>query len=417
MASTPTFVRTGSGTKWTANSTASTPVTRPSLAGDFPSPAYEPLSPVRRDAKLPVPTPSQAAKKASPKPDQAEKTTPTKDAKATRSRGRPPRLAPKEGADNTPSRSGPVRRSQSVASQADELSMDDPEMAHRVKNEESTPRPHDEAGDTTADESVPSRRQRFTPGSSRPLQKRKRQETPEPLPPASTPTHVLWTRQFGKISSSALDQISSHRCANQFAHPIRERDAPGYRSLVLQPQDIKSIRAAMTHGNRAAVEAAKALPEGDPGTATVWLPISEDLLPPKSIINSEQLERELVHMFSNAIMYNLDPYRGPGKSFLQRDMLEADEEAEPSTYLVDEDAVVRDSRIMFVEVERLLGDLRAAERERSGLPPSATSVSATPAGEGTPAATAPPVDDDIDELAGEDGAVATVKRRRIGTRA
>ena len=184
---------------------------------------------------------------------------------------------------------------------------------------------------------------------------------------------------------------------------------------MLQPQDIKSIRAAMTHGNRAAIEAAKALPDGDPGTTTVWLPINEDLLPPKSIINSEQLERELVHMFSNAIMYNLDPYRGPGKSFLRRPVSEDDGEDEPSTYLVDEDAVVRDSRIMFMEVERLLGDLRAAERERSGLPPSA-SVSATPAGEGTPSA-APTVDDDMDELAGEDGAVATVKRRRIGTRA
>lgn len=191
--------------------------------------------------------------------------------------------------------------------------------------------------------------------------------------------------------------------------------------MVLQPQDIKSIRAAMTHGNRAAIEAARSLPDGDPGTATVWLPISDELLPPKSIINSEQLERELVHMFSNAIMYNLDPYRGPGKAFIKREMPDDDEYIEPSTYLVDEDAVVRDSKIMFREVESLLGDLRAAERERSGLPPSGAgsarpmSVAATPAGDGTP--TAPPVDDDIDELAGEDGATTTVKRRRIGTRA
>ncbi|KAM0330743.1 hypothetical protein ACHAQA_003695 [Verticillium albo-atrum] len=335
-------------------------------------------------------------------------------------RGRPSR---RDAAQDTPSRI--VARSQSVASQADELSMDDHELAPRVKNEEATPRPPDEAGDTTADESGPSRRHAVTPSSvsSRLAHKRKRQDTPIELPPqpASTPTHVLWTRQFGKISNPALDQISSHRCANQFAHAIRERDAPGYKGLILQPQDIKSIRAAMTHGNRAAVEAARKLPDGDPGTPTLWLPISSDLLPPKSIINSEQLERELVHMFSNAIMYNLDPYRGPGNSFMKREAsVDGEGDAEPSTYRVDEDAVVRDSRIMFVEVERLLGDLRAAERDRSGLPPSGsgsarpTSVAATPRGESTPAAQT--ADDDMDELAGDENMGSTYKRRRIGTR-
>ncbi|KAH6688522.1 hypothetical protein F5X68DRAFT_205824 [Plectosphaerella plurivora] len=493
VASTPTFIRTGSGTKWKPTSTVSTPTMRPSQ-GDVPSPAFEPLSPVQKSSKLlPRPTPA-SVKKISPKPEKAKvdkvksdkvkpekvenkptllkatptptpsketKATPSKEAKSGRPRGRPPKVprdTPKDtplpppppphqvasfaAADNTPSRAGPSRRSQSIVSQAGDLSMDDfDELTQHVKDEAATPRPTDETGDTTADESgPPGRRHRFTPGSvsSRLAQKRKRQDSapldlppPHPQPPASTPTHVLWTRQFGRISSSALDQISSHRCANQFAHAIRERDAPGYRGLVLQPQDIKSIRAAMTHGNRAAGEAAKGLPDGDPGTPMVWLPISDDLLPPKSIINSEQLERELVHMFSNAIMYNLDPHRGPGSAFLKRDA-DGDDDAEPSTYLVDEDAVVRDSRTMFLEVERLLGELRNAERKRSGNPPSGgstgggaawaagSSAAATPGGgESTPTAGGGQhlVDDDLDELAGEEGTVATVKRRRIGTRA
>jgi hypothetical protein len=460
----------------------------------MPSPAYEPLSPVQTSAKLlPRPTPA-SVKKISPKPEKAKadkvkadkvrpektdkpspskatpskevKATPSKDGKPGRPRGRPPKIArdttkdtltplppppPPQlasfaASESTPSRAGPSRRSQSILSQAGDLSMDDfDELTEHVKNEAATPRPPDETGDTTADESgPPGRRQRFTPGSvsSRLAHKRKRQDSdsapldlppPPPLPPASTPTHVLWTRQFGRISSSALDQISSHRCANQFAHPIRERDAPGYKGLVLQPQDIKSIRAAMTHGNRAAGDAAKALPDGDPGTPMVWLPISDDLLPPKSIINSEQLERELVHMFSNAIMYNLDPHRGPGSAFVKRDADGEGDDAEPSTYLVDEDAVVRDSRTMFLEVERLLGELRNAERKRSGNPPSGgaagggaawapgSSATATPGGggESTPTAAGAGhlVDDDLDELAGEEGTVATVKRRRIGTRA
>ncbi|KAG7102781.1 Bromodomain-containing protein 1 like [Verticillium longisporum] len=441
VASSPSFIMTGSGTRWTAKSTPSTP--RPPAqgrpSGDIPSPAFEPLSPVLASDNLPAPTPSQAppsqqaTPKAEPKLKPKQEPLPKsvesvpKEPKETKEgkpkRGRPSRNAQRDSAQETPSRI--VARSQSVASQADELSMDDHELAPRVKNEEATPRPPDEAGDTTADESGPSRRHAVTPSSvsSRLAHKRKRQESPVELPPqpASTPTHVLWTRQFGKISNPALDQISSHRCANQFAHAIRERDAPGYKGLILQPQDIKSIRAAMTHGNRAAVEAAKKLPDGDPGTPTLWLPISSDLLPPKSIINSEQLERELVHMFSNAIMYNLDPYRGPGNSFMKREAsVDGEGDAEPSTYRVDEDAVVRDSRIMFVEVERLLGDLRAAERDRSGLPPSGsgsarpTSVAATPRGESTPAAQT--ADDDMDELAGDENTGSTYKRRRIGTR-
>ncbi|KAM0282929.1 hypothetical protein ACHAQH_002740 [Verticillium albo-atrum] len=442
VATSPSFIMTGSGTRWTAKSTPSTP--RPPAqgrpSGDIPSPAFEPLSPVLAPANLPAATPSQAppSQQATPKADPAklnpkqeqlpksiepaQKEPREKEGKIPK-RGRPSRSMQRDVAQDTPSRV--VARSQSVASQADELSMDDHELAPRVKNEEATPRPADEAGDTTADESGPSRRHAVTPSSvsSRLAHKRKRQDTPIELPPqpASTPTHVLWTRQFGKISNPALDQISSHRCANQFAHAIRERDAPGYKGLILQPQDIKSIRAAMTHGNRAAVEAAKKLPDGDPGTPTLWLPISSDLLPPKSIINSEQLERELVHMFSNAIMYNLDPYRGPGNSFMKREAsVDGEGDAEPSTYRVDEDAVVRDSRIMFVEVERLLGDLRAAERDRSGLPPSGsgsarpTSLAATPRGESTPAAQT--ADDDMDELAGDENIGSTYKRRRIGTR-
>lgn len=335
--------------------------------------------------------------------------------------------------------------------------MDDHQLMPRIKDEVATPRRSEETGDTTADESLPPPRRSRTMATTTPSaggtqsrmsQKRKRQSSTEQRPPpgsspppqlqtaqqpklesqsesqpqlqpASGPTHVLWTRQFNRMSSSALDQISSHRHANQFANPIRERDAPGYKSLILQPQDIKSIRAAMTHGNRAAAEAAKNLDGGDPGTPTVWLPISDDLLPPKSIINSEQLERELVHMFANAIMYNLDPFRGVGDSFLKPDAAAGDhgesgqQPSQPSTYRVDEDAVVRQSRVMFVEVERLLGDLRNAERDRSGVPPS-VGVGGTPRGPSTPAAQ--PTDDDADELAG-DGEGSVLKRRRIGTRA
>ena len=241
--------------------------------------------------------------------------------------------------------------------------------------------------------------------SSRVL-KRKRQETPQE--PFAPPTQVMWTRGFTKVSSSVLDQISGHRDANMFATALRERDAPGYRQIVLQPQDLTSIRSAIKQGNKAAVQAAANLPGGDPGTPSLWLPISEDLVPPKGIVNSAQLERELDHMFCNAIMYNPDPDRGPGSSFLKRSR---EEEEEIVGYHLDENGIVKNTRGMFVEVEKLMSDLRSAEKERSAPPPS----SAT-----RPGSVATPADDtaeDEDELAGDVEPVsATIKRRRAGTR-
>lgn len=293
-----------------------------------------------------------------------------------------------------------------MASQTDELSLDTPAAVTRIKDEEATPRLHEDAGDTTADESVHDRPQLATPtGLSSRFLKRKRQGTPtiSPLPTSQ----VLWTRGFTKVSSSALDQISSHRDANMFATCVRERDAPNYRQIVLQPQDITSIRSAIKQGNKAAVQAANSLPGGDPGTASVWLPVSEDLVPPKGIINSAQLERELVHMFCNAIMYNPDPDRGPGPAFMKRSQ---DEEEEVVGYHLDENGVVKNTQSMFLEVEKLLGDLRSAEKERSAPPPSATRLTsvATPADD---------TQDDEDELAGDgDTGTGTIKRRRIGTR-
>lgn len=178
--------------------------------------------------------------------------------------------------------------------------------------------------------------------------------------------------------------------------------------IVLQPQDITSIRSAIKQGNKAALQAASSLPGGDPGTASVWLPMSPDLVPPRGIINSAQLERELVHMFCNAIMYNPDPDRGLGPSFLKRNQ---DEEEEVIGYHLDENGVVKNTRGMFVEVEKLLGDLRSAEKQRGAPPPPSATRQAS---------VATPADDtaeDEDELAGDGNTTASVaKRRRIATR-
>ncbi|TQS32209.1 hypothetical protein Golomagni_07480, partial [Golovinomyces magnicellulatus] len=377
----------GFGTKWASHSTPSTPGP---IVEEPESPAFEPVSPPQRSGSLARGASKSASTKESPLlKAESGRTT----GRASRSRGR--------GLSATPSNAG-TRRSESIASQPDELSMDS-NVLPKIKRERGTPRPHEETGDTTADESVHGRTQRGTPRNY----KRKRQETP-PEPPAR-PTHVLWTRGFTKVSSSALDQISSHRDANMFATALRERDAPNYSQVVLQPQDITSIRAAIKHGNKAATQAAANLPDGDPGGTSIWLPISDDLLPPQSIINSSQLERELVHMFCNAIMYNPDPDRGFGPEFMKRSQ---DEEEEAVGYEFDENGIVRNTQGMFVEVEKLLSDLRAAEKDREPPPPNGGtqgSVAATPGADDTA--------EEEDELAG-DGDIASqvAKRRRIGTR-
>lgn len=404
---TPTSITRGVATKWTIQATPSTPGAPPaSISVEPQSPAFEPLSPPPpKPATLPRPSAKIPKKQAARQSDVTETTTPA----PTSGRGRGGRPSRGGGSfrgrrpSTTPS-AGAGRRSQSVASQADELSMDHVEPVTEVKNEEVTPRPHEETGDTTADESVSGRGNVVTPASMRIL-KRKRPETPAEQEPPGPPTQVIWTRGFTKVSSSALDQISSHRDANMFATGVRERDAPNYRQIVLQPQDITSIRSAIKQGNKAAVAAASSLPGGDPGTASVWLPISEDLMPPKGIINSAQLERELVHMFCNAIMYNPDPLRGPGQSFVKRSQ---DEEEEAFGYQFDENGVVRNTRSMFLEVEKLLGDLRSAEKDRGTAPPLSTprlSTAATPADDTA---------DDEDELAGDGGeGSGTFKRRRL----
>ncbi|KAG5949502.1 hypothetical protein E4U60_004760 [Claviceps pazoutovae] len=428
-ATTPIALTRGFGTKWASHSTPSTP--RP-IPAEPESPAYEPVSPPPRSASILADASRAAAKR------DARGLLARTDSVLTKARGRPARSAHRgRGASTTPSVSATTRRSMSIASQADELSMDHhnlpfhpPPTTTKIKHEVLTPRHMEETGDTTADESATGRITMITSASvaSR-LAKRKRQDSPPPVP-SGPPTHVLWTRGFTKVSSSALDQISSHRDANMFATGVRERDAPNYRQIVLQPQDITSIRSAIKQGNKAALQAASALPGGDPGTASVWLPMSEDLVPPRAIINSAQLERELVHMFCNAIMYNPDPDRGPGPSFLKRSQDEGEEE-EIVGYHLDEFGVVKNTRSMFVEVEKLLGDLRSAEKERGvALPPaslvslsSASSFAGAGAGAGGArrASEATPGDDtaeDEDELAG-DGNTSTasvVKRRRVATR-
>lgn len=193
-----------------------------------------------------------------------------------------------------------------------------------------------------------------------------------------------------------------------FANPVKARDAPGYPDIILRPQDLKGIRAAINQGQRAAQAAEKNLSDADATAMTVKLPISIDLIPPKGIVNIAQLERELVHMFANAIMYAPDPDPGVGPEFL-RSMDSEDDNKDVVGYEVDENGIVKETRNMFGEVEKLLGDLRN-EVERSANPPAGGPVSVS---RSMSVAGGSTVEDDIDEQAGDADAPSTAKRRRV----
>lgn len=173
-----------------------------------------------------------------------------------------------------------------------------------------------------------------------PPAKRRRNESPgedlsDPPPRSNT---INATRNFAKMSSAIMNDITSHKHASYFAKEVRDKDAPGYSDIVKQPQNLKSIRSAITAGARAIATASTTLesPSATPTTSstTVELERSVDLIPPKAIVNGAQLEKELTRMCANAYMFN------PG-----------------------EDGMALTTKEMFDDIEQKISDWRGTERE------------------------------------------------------
>lgn len=299
--------------------------------------------------------------------------------------GRAGSVASSTVADSTRART----RSQSVISQADELAMDNQSTSTRkIKPEPSIASGHDDdasVASQTADEARKAIRQRrgtirgleVRNETGKPSAKRKREESatlplPSPAPDSfSKPGHVLASRNFTRISQTVMNDIIHHKVANVFAKPLTDREAPGYRELIYRPQDLNSIKKAISNGSKAANAAIEDL--NQEGSSSVWIPETPDVMPPKGIVNSAQLEKELMRMFVNAIMFNPDlpTKRGFGPAFRTRQRT-----AVPGTTTFDEDreeteevikgkqdvSVVKDTREMFEAVERSVSDWRSAER-------------------------------------------------------
>lgn len=311
-------------------------------------------------------------------------------------------------------------RSQSVVSQADELAMDNqPGASHKIKPEPSIASGHDDDASVashTADEArIPTRERRGTARSTemtketgKPSAKRKRDDAavvppPSPAPDSfSKPGHILASRNFARISQTVMNDVIHHKVANVFAKPLTEREAPGYKDLIYRPQDLNSIKKAISNGSKAANAVIEDLAQE--GSASVWIPESPDVMPPKGIVNSAQLEKELMRMFANAIMFNPDlpTKRGFGPAFRTRQRTAElgatfDEDREETEEVIkgkQDVSVVKDTREMFKTIERSVGDWRSAERaaEEGGK-----GVVGKLRGGGDEAE-----DEEVDELAGEE---------------
>ncbi|KAI5294335.1 hypothetical protein KEM52_004228 [Ascosphaera acerosa] len=215
--------------------------------------------------------------------------------------------------------------------------------------------------------------------------------------------YVHCTRNFTRTSGTIMNDVAAHKCASIFAKPITERDAPGYRDLIYRPQDIKSIKSAIHQGSKAVAAALEAAnPEEEPTAGGgLLLKKSADLIPPKSITNSAQLEMELTRMFANAIMFNPTPESAFGRAFPMRReiisrvrkrgrLLESIEEVEVEEHL-QEGAIITDTLDMFDDVETAVKRWRAAERAVAGDEAAGAlgGSAATPVGGGpTPTLTA-----------------------------
>lgn len=136
-----------------------------------------------------------------------------------------------------------------------------------------------------------------------------------------------------------MNDINSHKHAAYFANPVRDKDAPGYSAIIKQPQNLKSIRTAIAAGAKAVNAAAAASAESPsaPDSATIELERTIDLIPPKSIVNGAQLEKEVMRMLANAALFN------PG-----------------------EDGMVKHTREMFEDVSNAISMWRGAEKEAGG---------------------------------------------------
>lgn len=233
-------------------------------------------------------------------------------------------------------------RSRSVLSHTETVAGDnDSQAGNQIKSERGT------SVDALEEETVDtpshmSTRRRGPAVQAPPSTRRKRnareaslEEPEDQFSTPGPPKTINAQRHFSRMCAPIMNDINSHKHASTFTTAVRAKDAEGYYDIIKRPTDLKSIQKAIALGAKQVAAAATDTPAGSPGGGGggVELPNTLDHLPPKSIVNAAQLEKELMRMFVNAVMFN------PG-----------------------EDGVVEDAREMFKTVEQSVSNWRNVER-------------------------------------------------------
>ncbi|KAG9848509.1 Bromodomain-containing protein, partial [Aureobasidium melanogenum] len=296
-----------------------------------PPPPSREISPVRSTKEVPIkPKPVEEHPKQVEQEEAEPTPKPTKSSRKSTRRNRAASNASSAIASSVRART----RSQSVLSQV-EAQVPNPEQSTTsriVKDEPMTPADLLQEEILQAETSDPpsqlrSKRGRFAsnkrkrarsatpiPSSEAPVAESSEPEQPGPAYGPPLKNKVQAHRNFARISNVIINDITQHKHAGPFQKPVREKDAEGYTSIIKRPQDLKSIKAAITFGSRAINAATTTSSVDSPAVGTpsnsssssslVLLDKTADLIPPRAIVNSSQLEKEVMRMFANAVMFN-----------------------------------------------------------------------------------------------------------------
>ncbi|KAF3048243.1 hypothetical protein E8E12_011458 [Didymella heteroderae] len=262
--------------------------------------------------------------------------------KAPAKRGRPGSVASSRAGGSVRDRS----RSRSVLSHTETIADTDSQTGHPIKTERrgSLDDGLDEEPNNTSQ--MTTRRRGAAPTTAPSSTRRKRNAREASLAESedthSTPSPirtVMAYRNFHRTCQVILDEITSHKHASMFAEAVKAKKAEGYYDIVKRPTDLSAIKKALANGAKYVNVMASDTPVGSPGGAgaTIELPVSSDVVPPKAIVNPAQLEKELMRMFVNAMMFN------PG-----------------------EETVVTDAREMFESVQRSVSNWRNVHGRGNG---------------------------------------------------
>jgi hypothetical protein len=252
-------------------------------------------------------------------PDRSEEPVPEMETRQGRSRRKAPAKRRRLGSKASSQAGGSIRtrsRSPSIISHTETMADNESQAGYQVKSEPGLSNDVIDE-DAAPTPSQPSTRRRGAPALSLKRKRNLREVslaesedqpvTPAPRMPIELGSQtIVAPRGFAKMCNPIMNDITSHKHSSIFTSAVKAKDAEGYYEIIKRPTDLKSIQKAIAAGAKVVNATATDTPAGSPGGggSVVELPMNLDNIPPKAIVNSSQLEKELMRMFVNAVMFN-----------------------------------------------------------------------------------------------------------------